>query len=383
MSRTQRWIVVSAVGIGAFALIWWLTENVFAMDRGTAQALAGLAVALITVPAGWWFAQEQKPAPAPTTVDTPSRPARRWLPTIVVTLAILVVGIGGLQFLDRPKDGTTGQPPPGSSSPSGPANARSVTVGKTVWYDGLKVTVTTASYDPDKNVVTAGLQLENQSATDFSTGNMDVHLKTGDRTYTGGTGTSNSVLGRSSASSVLTFVVNGFTGDLTTAQIIFGRGDQVQAVVPLGEGTLVANEPKTVISGHKLTASQVTVTFTTCELRGDYLGALREAGQADHGQYVLGCTFNAVYTGTFAGGHYFGAEKLRLILPDGTTVSPAHPAVQLLNPSVPVTGVYAGFTFPWPAPGSYVLQLVDRNDASDPVTADNSASISFTVDATA
>ena len=76
MSRPQRWVMVSLVGVAIFAGTWWFAESVLGTDRGTAQALAGLAVALVTVPAGWWFALD--PAAAPKT--TVARP-RSWLCT--------------------------------------------------------------------------------------------------------------------------------------------------------------------------------------------------------------------------------------------------------------------------------------------------------------
>ncbi len=153
MSRGQRWAVISGGGIAVFALTWWFVEAGLGLDRSSAQAFAGLAVALVSVPAGWWFALA--PSPARSAVDSRSaadtapavdtRPRSRWAAVLTVVI-VLAVGIGGATLwrnADRSGSGGTGD----GGSGDGPPSAQSVTVNRTVWYEGIRITVGSVSYD--------------------------------------------------------------------------------------------------------------------------------------------------------------------------------------------------------------------------------------------
>jgi hypothetical protein len=363
VSRTARWIAVSIVGVGVFALTWWLAESLFGMDRGTAQAFAGLAVALATVPAGWWFAQDTRRE------DRPRRP----VPTVVVVIVAIVVAVVGLQ-LWRTTDGLGGDPDrDGGTEQVGEGDAQTVTVDKAVWYSGLKVTVGRVSYDPtgDKQVV-AEVKLANDATDDFDAYRFKASLHSGGQFYEGSIRENNPVPALATSAYHLEFRVDTLDGGLAAATLLLGRGDEAQAVVPLGDGELVTNEPRVVLRNSKVSTRDLRLTKLTCQLRADFM---RNPRQTDKGQYVLGCTFDLRYVGGSL--HWFRVQNVRLRLPDGTSVSPVEPPYELMQDDRIIHGVYAGFTFAWPAPGTYTLQIVDLDDDPKP-SRSNTYDVPFT-----
>jgi hypothetical protein len=353
VSRTTRWMVVAVVGITAFAVTWWLAESAFGLDRGTAQAIAGLVVGLITVPAGWWFALDPPANRQPvTTADTVSQTGRTRAgqPVVIGVIVVVLIALVGVLYRNSPEARGSDAAASGST-----AKAQTVTVNKSVWYRGLKVTVGQVSYDPNaENQVTARLRLENEARSDLDPYLIRMFFRTGTQYFRGDTAESNPIQVLTTSDYRGEFAVDQLNGAFTDAALVFGEGSEVQAVVPLGGGAVVANQPRSVLTSRDFTFHEFKLHIDGCEVRGDFLQNQR---QANKGEYVFGCTLSVSLP---AGGiHWFDERNLKLQLPNGTAVSAAEPPDELLTDSGIHKYVYTGFTFDWPMPGRYVLQVLD------------------------
>jgi hypothetical protein len=234
-------------------------------------------------------------------------------------------------------------------------NRQRATVNVTVWYAGMKVTVGTITFDAGREPqVIAEVRLENQSTSSFDPYYFAVSFKTGTQFIAGHITESNPVPALTTSDYHIGFGVDHLDGALSAGSIVLGKGDEVQAIVPIGSGQLVANEPRTVISPVRVALRDLVLTFTGCDLRADFLDP---PGQASKGEYVLGCVFDLQYTGNSL--RWFRVENMRLQLPDNTTISATVPPDELLTDNQIHHHVYAGFAFTWPVPGSYVLQIVN------------------------
>jgi hypothetical protein len=227
-----------------------------------------------------------------------------------------------------------------------------------VWYRGLKVTVREVSYDPSaENQVTAQLRLENEARADLDPYLVRVYVRTGTQYYPGGIVETNPVLALTTSDYHAAFAVDRLNGTLTDAALVFGDGNQVQSVVPLGDGPLVANQPQTVLTSQDFTFHGLKLHIDSCEVRGDFL---QNARQANKGDYVVSCSFDVSLPG--GGVHWFDVRNFKLQLPRGTAVSSTEPPYELMTDSSVHEHVYVGFTFALPMSGDYVLQVLDPQD---------------------
>jgi hypothetical protein len=145
-------------------------------------------------------------------------------------------------------------------------------------------------------------------------------------------------------------------GSLTQGTFLVGRGDEARAVVPVGPGDLTAFEPKVVLKDKKIVHRDLVITFAVCELRG---GFDDWHGQAKKGYLALTCSVDLQYTGGGSAGHYVGEGNFRLGLPDGTEIGPTVAPNEAMYSANVVPDRYLGFMIKWPAPGTYVLRVVD------------------------
>jgi hypothetical protein len=249
-----------------------------------------------------------------------------------------------------------------------------VTVAKTVWYAGLKVTVGTVSYSAARRPsLIADVRLDNQSTHDYDLSDLDVSVKSDNQFTVGRAAESNPVPALAASDYHLEFQVGRLGGGLGAATIFLGKGNEAQAVVPVGAGELIANEPRIVIHDLKVTHRDLVLTVTTCEVRADFVGKQRQTAKD---QQVLGCFLDVRFTGR--GLHWFRTENMRLRLPDGTSISAAVPPYELMQDGSSVAGVYVGFTFKASTPGSYLLQVVDAHGDEAPAAA-NTYAVPFTI----
>jgi hypothetical protein len=102
-------------------------------------------------------------------------------------------------------------------------------------------------------------------------------------------------------------------------------------------------------------ARGLVAKFNRCELRG---GFTTWQGQAKKGNMALTCSVDVQYTGTNSS-LYVGEDAFRLGLPNGNEVGPTvAPNEALYGPKI-VPNVYLGFMIEWPAPGTYILRVVN------------------------
>lgn len=57
MRVAARWTVAVAVSAAAFAVAWWVCQELVGMDEGTSLGIAGAVLAVVLAVAGWWAAQ--------------------------------------------------------------------------------------------------------------------------------------------------------------------------------------------------------------------------------------------------------------------------------------------------------------------------------------
>jgi hypothetical protein len=316
------------------------------------------------------------PSMAPPVPPGPVEPRRRRvrrLPVVSVAfVAAVLVGLAGWQAWSaagRDGDGDGGRPS-GAGATTGPAGGpggeQRVQADRTVWYSGLKVTVGTVSHRPDREPpLLVDVRLDNQSGGQYDLWQFKVAVRTGTRYVDGTVTESNPVPSGVASDYHLEFPVDRLDGPLTAAALVFGRGEEAQSVLPLGTGeAAVTNEPRVVLTDLRITHRDLELTFTSCDLRADFVAPQRQAAR---GYAVLGCWFDLRYTGRSL--HWFRTEHLRLKLPDGTVTSAAEPPYELMDDNAVHPGVYVGFAIKWPAPGRYVLQVVDPHGDERPSAA--------------
>ena len=277
------------------------------------------------------------------------------------TAAVLLnAGLSGCSFAvgDQDRQGT-GPSPTAVVASSAPAR-QVLQVDKTVWYGGLKLTFGEVAYDPDPEAdtrLTAKVLIENLSGNDYRP-NLPILFSTGDQQYDGTLTQNTLVGGRQQSRFDLEFRVDDLAG-LAGSSFIIGRGDEAQTTVPLGDGELVANEPRNILATvPKLKVGDLSMRIDTCDLRADMVPNHNQA-KRDH--LVLACFIDAQAPGATVAGHYFGEANLRLKLPDGTVVGPTESPNEVLTSAIE-PDTYAAFMIQWPAPGNYALQVVDAHN---------------------
>src|SRR5262245_32625793 len=280
MSRGASWAVVSVFGVAVFTLTWWVAEAVFALDRGTAQAFAGLAVALATVPAGWWFAldpsaaggqasradQSLMPGQEPPAPADRSRPRTTW-PAVLTVAVVGIVCLAGVELWQKAGRRSDGNDP--ITTNQSPV-AQSVAVNKSLWYEGMKITVGDVSYNPARDSVVAELRLQNLSNTSYDLFFFDVSLKVSNQFVGGILSEINPIPALSTADYHMSFQVFDLVGPLGGTTLVFGEGDEVQSLVPVGAGEVVANEPRQVLKDVTVTTRDLVLKFSSCQVGADF-----------------------------------------------------------------------------------------------------------------
>lgn len=76
MSPLARWGLAAVVSAAAFAVSWWVCQDVARLDEGAALAIAGAVLALVLAVAAWWAAREPPAAVGPGASGRVSQTAR-------------------------------------------------------------------------------------------------------------------------------------------------------------------------------------------------------------------------------------------------------------------------------------------------------------------
>jgi hypothetical protein len=241
----------------------------------------------------------------------------------------------------------------------GGGGKQQLTVDRTVWYAGKKITVSSAAYDPAAdNPVQIDVKMENLSAEgDNNARYMPVFLTYDGQSTQGRIDELDELLAKATSKATLLFKPEDPLGNLKAATLTIGDNKTVQAVVPLGDPAKTqAHEPKKIADEKAFTAGLLDFRFSGCQFRGDFPDRHE---QAPTDSYMVYCVFDVKYTKT-SGSNYFAAkEGFRLKLPDGTIVTAQHFRPPLMDPQEQARDVPIGFEIRWPAPGAYVLQVHD------------------------
>ncbi|WP_204006603.1 Hsp70 family protein [Virgisporangium aurantiacum] len=331
---------------------------------------------------------------APGLPDPTRRPAapprRRPIGWIVAAAAALVLLAGGgavaAKMLtddgDKGRDtgsnstGTGGIQPQGGGAKvgdGGAAQTGTYKVDRAVFYQGLKVTVKTVSYDPavKDNPLSMDVTIENLG-TD---GQDNVRYTEVYFTYDGAITEGDvkevqSLPGKATTNGKFVFKPEKQVTDLRKGELSIGRDDVVQPKIPFGDlDKTVTLEPKKVAGPVDEKRSGVLgMKLNQCEQRVDYPA---EHQQAKKGYMMVVCDadFKSYKQSIYDHGVWKG--NLRLKLPDGTTTSPDQLNAVLLNQGDLEQGVPFNFIIRAPAPGAYVLQFYDAGRlGNEPVAAD-------------
>lgn len=316
-------------------------------------------------------------------VAAPGRRSRWTLPLVAAGAVVLLIAasIGGVEIWRNTGASSNATNGHGSSSANGTGNngtgdngagtdiagggqtanpsgrQQNLDVNKTAWYGGLKIAFGKVTYDADKDPqLSVETVMENLGPRDVRP-DIDIVFSTGGQTYEGQARESTTVAAGQKSNVHLDFAVRQqLGGPLAQGVFTIGRGDEAQAVVPVGPTGLVAYEPKVILKNKKIAARDLVVTYTTCELRG---GFTDWHGQAKTGNRALTCSVDVQYTGGSGGGKYVGEETFRLGLPDGTEVGPTVAPNEALYSANVVPNTYLGFMIKWPAPGTYLLRVIN------------------------
>lgn len=210
--------------------------------------------------------------------------------------------------------------PPRTPEPT--AKLTTYQLGTKVWYEGLEVTVVsvTATLDPRGGPVEVLLNLSNPTDSD-STLDGDVSLLVGTvRVEPTRDSEVPEVPAGGTAAATLTYELQGVSSiDLGVLEI--GAGPLHVARVPMtpfGGSTVVAFEPQEVAVSGAATSGTLKLTMRTAELRSDLPDWSQEL---DASLEALTITYDATFTGDFAGGFAFTGDNVALELPDGTVVT--------------------------------------------------------------
>ncbi len=269
--------------------------------------------------------------------------------------------------------GAGAAPVDAEAEPAAKSGKQSLKVDKSVWYGGLKLTFGEVTYDPAaRQPLLAKVLVDNLSGRDWRP-SLPIIFSVDGQQYEGDFVQSTLVGGKQQSRLELAFRVEQLPGGLAAGQFLVGRGSEVQSVLPLGTAKLVANEPKQVLGPKKTTVRDLTISWKTCELRGDFVP---QHDQAQREHTVLACWLDLQAD---RHSHYVGEQHFRLKLPDGTVVGPTRAPNEATGQNKVEADCYLAFQIKWPAAGSYTLQVVDSEHGGDKTTPENIGEVPLTL----
>jgi hypothetical protein len=270
---------------------------------------------------------------------------------LAIALALLASACG---------DSTVPTLGPITTSPPEPTPTVTVyDLGATVWYEGLIIHVDTATATLDQRggPVEVVLRLENPTG---DVGELDgaIQLVLG-KTRVGPNEDSSVPLVPPNGSMPvhLTFDVQGATS-VDDASIQIGTVPNHIGRVPLtaAAGAVAAFEPQDFTLKAAGAAADLKISLTGGDLRWDLPDWSQEL---DASLAALTLTYDATYTGTFAGGFAFTGDNVALRLPDGTVVKPRadghSQSIELIGANKTKKGLFTRFEVPSGMSGKFAL----------------------------
>jgi len=256
-------------------------------------------------------------------------------------------------------DGDASGSPTQETTPTAGLSGDTVTLDKTVWFGGFKLTLGTAELVVGDGIPRVDIDtLFANEGTNNATLNATLNLSSGGNHYQPERGTQElpEVPGKTEGRGTLSFAVDeAFSFD--DAVLTIGNPANNQAVVPFGStGDLVDLAPETVEVAGAATGGELRITARAGELRADIP---EKHDQVEAGRLALTIDFDITYIGDHAGGYPFGRDNLALTLPDGTTVAVDDGPIELLRAGTTLPDQQVRFTVRAPVAGTYKLIVID------------------------
>lgn len=284
-------------------------------------------------------------------------------------MAALVAAAVALAACD---EATPSVAPTATPAPEATATKTVYQLDTTVWYEGLVITVVsaTSTLDPRGGPVDVVLHMENPTKDD---GALDgaVTLAVGTvRAEPTRESTIPDVPAEGTAAATLTFELQG-VASIEQAVLEFGSGPLHVARVPMTPfgGTVVDFEPvKLALSGNGA-AGSLKLTLHAGELRWDLPDWSQEL---DASLQALTLTYDATYTGDFSGGFAFTGDNVALKLPDGTIIAARRDghsqSVELIGAKKTKKGLISRFEIPAGLTGRFSLLVRNGSEKAIPFT---------------
>jgi hypothetical protein len=253
----------------------------------------------------------------------------------------------------------------------GAAQAGSYKVDRAVWYQGLKITVKTVSYDPAAKTkpLAMDVTIENLGTDGHDNAKYTDIFFAYDGTITSGRIEEvQSLPGKATTNGKFVFDPNKPVTDLRKGELSIGGDDTVQARIPFGDlDRTTTLEPRKVAGPAAEQRSGVLgMKLVQCEQRADFPA---EHQQAKKDYMMVVCVVDLKSYKQSIYDHGVWKSNYLLKLPDGTTTAPERVDSTLLGQNEQKQGVPMNFTIRWPAPGAYVFQFYDAgrlgNEAPD------------------
>lgn len=243
-------------------------------------------------------------------------------------------------------------------------------LGTVVWYEGLTIEIesVTATLDQRGGPVDVRLRLDNPTDADSTLDAVPTLLVGTLRAEPTRESTIPAVPAKGSANATLTYELQGITS-IGAAVLEIGAGPRHVARVPITPfaGSLVSLEPVELALAGSAAAGTLRITLRSGVLRWDLPDWSQELG-AD--LQALTLTYDAAYTGAFAGGFAFTADNVALKLPNGKVVAPRRDghsqSVELIGAKKTKKGLFSRFEIPAGLTGQFSLLV--RNGTEKAIT---------------
>ncbi|HKB28636.1 MAG TPA: hypothetical protein VKC59_06400, partial [Candidatus Limnocylindrales bacterium] len=236
-------------------------------------------------------------------------------------------------------------------------------LGTTVWIDGFVVTIHSAiaSLDAKGGPVSVLIRIENPG-TEAATLDAPIRLTASGAAFELSHGTVlPEIPAGSGAELTLEFEVVG-RPTIADGVLRIGRTEDHQIQVPFGPGpvALLTLEPLAANVDGTATAGGLEVALRRGVVRWDLPDWHTELPNATQ---ALTVTYDATFSGDFAGGFAFTADSVGLRLPDGTIVAPRQDghsqSIELIAPQQTLRGLESRFEIPTGLLGPFALVIRD------------------------
>lgn len=264
---------------------------------------------------------------------------------------------------------------PSAAASTGTGAARTVQIGRSVWWGGLKFDVKSATYTPGQGG-DYQVQVDTTVTNTFRTTAVhywpDLAIDLGGTPTPGDPGTA--VPPVPGASNPLPITFKGYADKnhpftFDGASLVLGAPGTAQGVVPLGKGGRTAVSLKPVdlkAAGSSLTSGRLTLDLKYAQLRADF-GDGNGVTTLKPGQRAVLVVFD-LKGAVGPAGMAVDGTVLRLKLPDGQEVGPTVAPIEAIYPDRPLRQDQAAwFVFDGATDGDYTFSVTDAPNPAAPV----------------